>query len=66
MIPPSLTDTEIAAAMNEWMRRFIEDPSTFDHEFQTVSEFLREDEPSYGRVCAAYLLKIHQDLTAAS
>ena len=44
---------------NEWMRRFIESPMAFCHEWQTVATHLKElsdgKEPSYGRVCVAYL-----------
>lgn len=49
----------VAAAFNEWMRRFTEEPDRFSREWQAVSEFLKEreagQEPSYGREAAAYL-----------
>lgn len=63
-----MTQGEIAAALNEWMRRFIEEPERFERDFETVRKFEHEQasepdqEPSYGTVCSAYLLKIHQEL----
>lgn len=49
----------IAAAFNEWMRRYTVDPAAFSAEFQTVGLFLAEQaqgkEPTYGDTCAAYL-----------
>ena len=58
----------MAAAFNEWMRRFIEEPERFEHEFQTVSTFQREDgsgrEPSYGQTSTAYLHDIAAEITA--
>lgn len=48
-----------AKAFNEWMRRFTEEPAKFEHEFETVGAFLKEQadgrEPTYGEKCAAYL-----------
>ncbi|WP_100961040.1 hypothetical protein [Bosea sp. FBZP-16] len=50
---------KVAAAFNEWMRRYTEDPAAFDAEFQTVGRFLAEQaegkEPSYGDRCVAML-----------
>lgn len=55
-----------AAAFNEWMRRYTEDPKAFDAEFQTVGRFLEEQgagrEPTYGEHCAAYLEKLIAEL----
>ena len=63
-----MTQAEIAAALNEWQRRYIDEPERFQREFQTVAEFLAQeangDVPSYGTEGAAYLLKIHGELTA--
>lgn len=58
-----LTDQVRAVrAFNEWMRRFIEDPSGFKGEWQDVQVFLKErdagKEPSYGEACDAYLRKL--------
>lgn len=59
----------LAACMNEWMRRYTEDPSGFAAEFQTVGEFCREkaagEEPSYGQWAAEYIERIAADLTPA-
>lgn len=53
---------KIAAAFNEWMRRYTENPESFEREFQSVGDFLREraqgKAPSYGQLCAAYLAKL--------
>ena len=54
--------------MNEWMRRYIEEPTRFAAEFQTIGEFLKEEaegeEPSYGVVCADYIAQINAELAA--
>jgi len=58
-----MTEAEIAAAMNEWMRRYIADPKGFEREFETVAAFKKEgDAPSYGADCAAYIMKLHAEL----
>lgn len=53
--------------MNEWMRRYIEDPHAFAAEFETVGKFKAEvsdgAEPSYGEICTAYLEQVLSDLT---
>jgi hypothetical protein len=53
---------KLAAAFNEWMRRYTENPEEFTREFQTVQEFLAAKssgkEPSYGEHCAEYLLTL--------
>ena len=57
-----------AACFNEWMRRYTDEPDTFNREWQTVSEFLAEKNngivPSYGATCVAYLAEIDQTLAA--
>lgn len=62
-----LTQAELAAALNEWMRRYIEEPERFEREFKTIAQFQEEDgmliEASYGRDGAAYLLKLHQEIS---
>jgi hypothetical protein len=56
----------IALVMNEWMRRYIEDPDAYEAEFQTVGLFLAEKnagkEPSYGEWCAGYMEKLAQEI----
>jgi hypothetical protein len=53
---------QLAAAFNEWMRRFIENPDEFKREFQEVTNFVAEQsdglEPGYGVICAEYLLQL--------
>lgn len=57
-----LTHTQIVAAFNEWMRRYIADPAGFDAEFQTLAQFVAEQSdgrtPSYGETCAAMFLSL--------
>ena len=59
---------QIAVALNEWMRRYIADPKAFTAEFQTVSEFLKDEEEgrerSYGETGAAYMQKLLDELQA--
>ena len=61
-----MNNVKVAAAFNEWMRRFIEEPDRFSREFQEVTQYLSEidddKEPTYGRECAAYLEKIMGEL----
>lgn len=61
-----MDETKIAAAFNEWMRRYTEDPERYEREWQTVQQFLREDGtdegPSYGARCARYLKQITAEL----
>jgi hypothetical protein len=56
----------MAKAFNEWMRRYIEEPSRFMREFESVSKFEKEEaegkEPTYGDSCASYLTKIAEGL----
>lgn len=63
-----MTQGEIAAALNEWMRRYIADPAAFEADFQTVTAYLAEtntlEAPSYGVKSAAYLLTLHRELNA--
>lgn len=37
-----MTNEQMAIALNEWMRRFIDEPDRFEREFQTVGEYLRD------------------------
>ena len=54
-----MSKQQMAAAFNEWMRRYTKDPAAFEAEFQTVGKYLAEQvagqEPSYGDVCAELL-----------
>ena len=51
-----------AEAFNEWMRRFTEEPSAFQQQFQSCVEYLAAaqngEEPTYGETCAAYLYEL--------
>lgn len=61
-----MNKTAMAAAFNEWMRRFIEDPAKFEAEFQTVVSFtaakLAGREPDYGERCTALLFRLSAEL----
>lgn len=67
---PSRTPDQIAKALNEWVRRYIEDPKAFEAEFETVGQFLKEEEegrePSYGETGAAYMQKLLEEFQAAA
>ncbi len=57
-----MDQVKLAAAFNEWMRRFIENPAEFDREWQSVHRFISEQSqgktPTYGETSAAYLLSL--------
>jgi hypothetical protein len=61
---------KVAAAFNEWMRRYIEEPERFLREWQTVERFQAEAnggrEPTYGERCAAYLEELMGENEAAN
>lgn len=63
-----MTNAQMAKAFNEWMRRFIEEPARFEREFETVQNFLKDEEfgitPTYGEVAAAYLTQLAGDAPA--
>lgn len=63
-----MTNAQMAKCFNEWMRRFIEEPDRFAHEFQTVNQFLADQqdgrEPSYGETSAAYMEQLAKELPA--
>ena len=65
-----LIEPQMVAAFNEWMRRYIEEPERYEREIQTVRQFLEEDglyvEASYGRECAAYLIRLSKELEGVS
>ena len=53
---------KVAAAFNEWQRRYLAHPEQFEGEMETIVRSLKEHsegrEPTYGEVCAAYLDKL--------
>jgi hypothetical protein len=57
-----LTKQQLAAAFNEWMRRYTENPEQFAREWQAILDFklarIHDNEPIYGAQCAEYLLSI--------
>jgi hypothetical protein len=64
----TLSKAQIAAAFNEWMRRYIEEPERFERELLCVRAFENETlhghAPSYGTECADYILQIAGELAA--
>jgi hypothetical protein len=56
---------KLAAAFNEWMRRYTEDPAGFASEFQSVGLYLAEramgKEPTYGETCTEYLIQLMEE-----
>ena len=63
-----MTNAQMAAAFNEWMRRFIEEPDRFNREFEDVNAFLVEQgagkKPSYGEACASYITQLAKEIPA--
>lgn len=59
---------DLTKILNEWMRRFIEEPDKFMREFEAVNKYLNEKqfqlEPSYGEVCSEYMMQLHKELEA--
>lgn len=57
---------KMAAAFNEWLRRYTEEPERYDAEFRYIGQFLEESAggvtPSYGETCAAYLTELAAEL----
>lgn len=62
----SMSAEDMARALNEWMRRYTDDPSQFLREYQMVTNYLAEIaagvEPTYGETGAAYMLELLNDL----
>jgi hypothetical protein len=60
-----VNEADLVYGLNEWMRRFTEEPGKFEREWETVSRFLSElasgVQPSYGQVGAKYLQRILED-----
>lgn len=63
-----MTNEQMARCFNEWMRRFIDEPARFEHEFEVVGEFLKESggglTPSYGEQCSAYMEQLGRELVS--
>lgn len=65
------TDLEIVVALNEWMRRYIEEPEKFAVEFRTVAQFVSDeagptpDEPDYGISGLAYICRLLAEIRTA-
>lgn len=73
MISKNVTDQPVfrtvAAAFNEWMREYIDEPEKFKAEARSILEFVGSDihgeEPSYGAECALTLLRYIDRLDAS-
>lgn len=61
-----MSDEQMVAIWNEWLRRYIEEPERFKHEFLTILEFIRAEgdgrTPTYGEECLAYMKTLHIEL----
>lgn len=61
----TLTYEQSVYAFNEWMRLYIEEPDNFLHTWTSIKEFQEEEEsgeePSYGKDCTRFLLKLVQE-----
>jgi hypothetical protein len=60
-------ESAMVQCLNEWMRRYTDEPERFEREITVVRKFLaerdsNEEKPSYGRECAAYMVKLGQEL----
>ncbi|WBU27545.1 hypothetical protein OOZ54_12655 [Rhodopseudomonas palustris] len=68
--PRMMSQEEMAAAFDEWMRQYTEDPAAFEAEFQTVQRFMADKadgrEPDYGQSCAALMFKLSDALLQAA
>ncbi len=63
-----ITRAERVDAFNEWMRRYTEEPETYEAEFQTVGRFLKQAKrgvPDYGESSEAYIEFIVSEMRAA-
>jgi hypothetical protein len=63
-VEPTLSRSEMIACFNEWMRQYIEDPRSFDIEFEMINRYLTEQndgkEPSYGERCTALMFRLRE------
>jgi beta-glucanase (GH16 family) len=63
-----MTNAHMVKAFNQWMRRFIEEPARFYAEFQTVTQFLKDQQegrgPTYGETCTAYMAQLASEMPA--
>lgn len=64
-----MTNAQMAACFNEWMRRYIDEPARFAREFEAVNQFLADErngvEPTYGETSAAYMEQLARDVAVA-
>jgi hypothetical protein len=61
-----MSKAEVAAAFNEWLRQYTNDPEAFKHTVSVLKEFLADlsggREPGYGDQCIAFLEACHAGL----
>jgi hypothetical protein len=66
----TMSAADMSRTSNEWMRRYIEEPEAFQREFQSITQFLKDEadgrEPDYGERCTAYQFKLLEDLNASN
>lgn len=62
LVAQTFTTTDLQWAFNEWMKRYIENPESFEREFQSVQSFQSsKGKPTYGKNCTNYLSKLIAD-----
>jgi hypothetical protein len=58
---------KLAAAFNEWQRRYLANPTEFENEAETLSAFIRDlnagRTPDLGERQAAYLMKLMGEIS---
>lgn len=61
-----LTPEQMAKVLNEWQRRYVEEPTRFENDMTTLKQFMADEaagsEPTYGVEGAAYMMQIAKDL----
>jgi len=62
MTAKTITVDQMAAAFNEWQRRYVANPDGFARDFEEAAKFAAErvqgKTPSYGLACAVYMSKL--------
>lgn len=57
-----MTKEDLARVLNEWMRRYIENPEEYSREFEEVLRYLTDVDanvtPSYGEIGAEYCFEL--------
>ncbi|WP_426032828.1 hypothetical protein [Caulobacter sp. DWP3-1-3b2] len=64
-----MTNAQMAACFNEWMRRFIDEPARFAREFECVNQFMTDENegrhPTYGETSSAYMVQLATEVAVS-